>query len=174
MKPSVILFRLIIAATAVTYSVNLSASAPSETVTVYVTGPRSSKISLQRTKQGQIFLTLKVRGQDLDFLLDTGAPNTCIDAAIAKDLGIAGDPASERVIAMGGSLVADVSAREDISVGEMLVHRCPIHLIEMKEMRAKIRSSGFKDFHGFVGVDLLEFLRGRLQFDEMSLVIRRP
>ncbi len=139
-----------------------------------MTGPRSCTVSLQRTEQGQIFLAAKVGDKDLELLLDTGSPTTCIDAGVAKDLGIVGDKASERQVALGGTVVADITAHSDITIGELLVHHCPIHLTDIKSTRDVMRQVGFHDFQGIVGVDLLSFLRGRLDFDKMALVIRRP
>jgi hypothetical protein len=154
------------------FSGPLALAAPTETV--YATGPRSSKISLQKTGQGQLFIALKVGGRTLNFLLDTGSPTTCVDTEIAQELGLAQKVSNERQVAIGGAIVSDVSGHADISAGELLIHQCPIHITDMKSTRDAIRRAGFRDFQGIVGIDLLLFLRSRVDFEKLSLEVRRP
>ena len=147
------------------------AAAPQETV--YVTGPRSTSIPLTISSQGQLFATIGIAGRKLRMLVDTGSPNTSVDKAIALELKLRPE-GEERKTAMGATVVGDWCSHSDIKIGDFLIHRCPLRLVDMSATRAGIAAAEFEPFDGFLGVDMLLFLRAKMDFNHRTMQLYRP
>ncbi|HEY4247059.1 MAG TPA: aspartyl protease family protein [Lacunisphaera sp.] len=140
---------------------------------VFVTGPRSVSLPFEVSSQGQLFTTIRVSGRALKMLIDTGGANTSLDRDVAINLGIKPE-GGIRAIAVGGAVVDDIAAHADIAMAEFLVHQSPIRLLDLSGTKKALKEAGFESFDGIIGIDLLLFLRARIDLGHRMLQLYRP
>jgi hypothetical protein len=106
-----------------------------------------------------------------DFVLDTGATLTCVDAALADSLGleeatgrigrgvgIGGQPGGMRLVALDSMRIGDATASG--------LTACAVNL-------EAFRAAGV-DLHGLVGLNFLSAFRVTLDFQAGRLTLERP
>lgn len=129
-------------------------------------------IHLAGPGEAALLVPVRINGQGpYDFVLDTGATLTCVDAELADSLGledsagrvgfgagIQGTPGSMRLVEIDSLAVGD--ARAEGLTG------CTLDL-------AQIRSMGI-EAHGLLGLNFLTSFRVTLDFAADRLILARP
>ncbi len=138
--------------------------------TVYSGQPRAA-IPLRRSPDGKLLARVEVEGRMLTLLVDTGA-STVLDMGVARGLGLAIGETAE----IGYGLTGVTGRRHGTVINRMVlggivVSGLPASCLDLAPLRAV---EGVPPFDGVIGSELMAVLRARIDFDSLTLVVRRP
>ena len=150
----------------------VDAGAPDRTGIVGDSGQVGVPIRLAGPGDAALLVPVRINGAGpYDFVLDTGATLTCVDAALADSLGLAeasgrlgvgagiqGGPGSMRLVQIDSFSIGD--ARAEGLMG------CALDLAQIRSMGIEIR--------GLVGLNFLTSFRVTLDFAADRLILAEP
>jgi aspartyl protease family protein len=97
---------------------------PNQTVATHVNPYGEQEIVLKQNRQGHYVASGKINGQDVQFLLDTGATNVAIPEHIANKLKLKKGLSHDTVTANGTS-TSFMTKLDSISLGSLEMHNVP-------------------------------------------------
>jgi len=147
--------------------------AAAETVTAYFEGPETTTLSLSRSIDGKLYLRTSVMGRDLVLFVDTGAM-TLLDMAVARRLGLKLIDTGQSGFGLTGGVGKRISGRVDMWLGRLKITGIPVDFIDLAPLRALNKANGMPEFDGLIGAELLTTLRAKIDFERMTLTLRRP
>jgi len=130
-------------------------------------------LPLRRAPDGKLFLTATVQGQPATLLLDTGG-SQFLDLAVARRLGLDLADATEPGYGLSGGPVAVKLAQVDLKLGDLSVTGLPVSCIDLGPLRDLHLRQGIPVFDGILGSELLATLRARVDYEKLTLELRRP
>jgi aspartyl protease family protein len=114
----------------------------------------SGRIAIERSGDGHFHWVGRLNGQDVEFLVDTGATTTAIPEALAQQLGLASE-GSVRGQTAGGSVLGRVVAADLVLQGGVAVAR--LRIVALPDLGQPL-----------LGMDVL----GRLRWQQDGGVLR--
>ena len=151
----------------------LPLGAGEETVTAYFEGPETTTLSLSRSIDGRLYLHASVMGRDLVLFVDTGAM-TLLDMAVARRLGLKLIDTGQSGFGLTGGVGKRISGRVDMWLGRLKITGVPVDFIDLTPLRALNKANGMPEFDGLIGAELLTTLRAKIDFERLTLTLRRP
>lgn len=127
--------------------------------------PSASRIRGRLAHGGVLLVPVRVRGQDLEFLVDTGSAYTALSRDLVDLLGIAIDPHRTAAIALAHGTILKVPL---ITVAELSIGRF---------RTASVDAIGLEFPHelkldGVLGMNVLKLFRMTIEADTRTLVLR--
>lgn len=147
--------------------------AAAETVTAYFEGPGTATLPLSRAIDGKLYLRASVMGRDLLLFLDTGAM-TLLDMAVARSLRLKLVDTGQSGFGLTGGAGKRISGRIDLWLGRLKITGLPVDFMDLNPLRAINRANGMPEFDGLIGAELLTTLRAKIDFERLTLTVRRP
>ena len=80
-----------------------------------------AEVELKRNRSGHYFVTGFINGQEVDFLLDTGATNVAVPGDLAERLGLVA-LATHTVSTANGNVTAYATTLDTVQVGDIRQH----------------------------------------------------
>ena len=151
----------------------LPLGAAAETVTAYFEGPETTTLPLSRSIDGKLYLRTSVMGRDLVLFIDTGAM-TLLDMGVARSLGLKLIDTGQSGFGLTGGVGKRISGRVDMWLGRLKITGIPVDFIDLAPLRALNKANGMPEFDGLIGAELLTTLRAKIDFERMTLTLRRP
>jgi predicted aspartyl protease len=146
-----------------------SAAPPAPT---YYSGSAKAVIPLRRDAAGKLYLTALVHGVPLTLLIDTGG-SQLLDLNVARRIGLpVGATTGIGYGVTGGAAVR--TGVMDIELGGIRVTNLPTSCPDLTELRRTVEATNEIPFDGIIGSELLSALRARVDYDRLTLEIRRP
>jgi hypothetical protein len=140
---------------------------------VYFEGPGSVTLPLRRAIDGKLYLTVPVMGRDLLLFLDTGA-TTVLDIGVARSLRLQLVDTGQQGFGLTGLAGKRISAHVDLRLGALKITALPVDCLDLTQLKALSKENGMPEFDGLIGAELLTALRARIDFDRLTLALRRP
>lgn len=144
-----------------------------QTPQVWFEGPGAVKAPLQKAADGKLYLTAQIKGRDAVLFIDTGA-TTIIDLALAKSLGIELTDTGMQGYGLTGVAGDRLSARLDLRIGQLKITGAPCDCLDLGQLKEINRKAGLPEFDGLIGADLLAALRAVIDYDSLTLTMKRP
>jgi len=141
--------------------------------TSYFEGPRSVTLPLRRAVDGKLYLTVPVMGRDLVLFLDTGA-STVLDLRVARSIGVPLIDTGQTGYGLTGVAGKRISTHVDLRLGALKLSNLPVDCLDLAELKALSKANGMPEFDGVIGAELLTALRARIDFERLTLTLRRP
>lgn len=139
----------------------------------YFDGPRTVTLPLRRAVDGKLYLTVPVMDRNLMLFLDTGA-STVLDIRVARSIGLPLTDTGQTGYGLTGIAGKRISTHVDLRLGELKLANIPVDCLDLTELKALSRANGMPEFDGLIGAELLTALRARIDFDRLTLTVRRP
>jgi hypothetical protein len=140
---------------------------------VYFEGPGSVTIPLKRAVDGKLYLTVPVMGRPLLLFLDTGA-STVLDIGVARSLRLPLVDTGQQGFGLTGVAGKRISTHVDLRLGPLKITGLPVDCLDLTQLKAISKDNGMPEFDGVVGAELLTTLRAKIDFDQLTLTLRRP
>jgi len=150
----------------------LASRADAERLT-YFEGPGSTTLALSRAGDDKLYLRTPVMGRDLLLFLDTGAL-TILDIAVARSLRLPLTDLGQSGFGLTGTVGKRLNGPVDLWLGKMKIMGLPVDFLDLSQLKAINRANGMPEFDGLIGAELLTMLRARIDFERLTLTIRRP
>jgi len=141
--------------------------------TTFFEGPQSTTVRLARAIDGKLYLEAPVMGRSLLLFIDTGAL-TILDSAVARSLGLTLVDTGESGFGLTGLAGKRISGRVDLWLGALKITGLPVDFMDLGQLKAVSRSNGMPEFDGLIGAELLTTLRAKIDFERLTLTLKRP
>jgi predicted aspartyl protease len=149
-----------------------SAAVGAEPIT-YFEGPKTVTLALQSAVDGKLYLTVAVKGRNLVLFLDTGA-STVLDIGVARSIGVPLIDTGQTGYGLTGIAGKRISTHVDLRLGELKLTNLPVDCLDLTELKALSKANGMPEFDGMIGAELLRLLGAKIDFERLTLTLRRP
>ena len=112
-------------------------------------------------------------GRDLLLFLDTGATSV-LDISVARGLRLPLVDTGQQGFGLTGLAGKRISTHVDLRLGALKITGLPIDCLDLTQLKALSKENGMPEFDGLIGAELLTTLRARIDFDKLTLTLRRP
>lgn len=136
-------------------------------------GPESTTLALSRAADGKLYFRSTVMGRELLLFVDTGAL-TILDLAVAHSLRLPLTDTGQSGFGLTGLAGKRISGEVDLWLGQIRITGLPVDFMDLGQMKAVSRSNGMPEFDGLIGAELLTMLRARIDFERLTLTLKRP
>jgi predicted aspartyl protease len=130
-------------------------------------------VQLQPTAVGHLHTSGSLGGRPVEVLVDTGASNTVIDVALARELGLTLTPVKERGAGVGERTVAvNKVTGANFSVGGIRIEG-DVFTMDLSTVNAALAARGVTSFQAVLGGDTMRKLHAILLYRENTLLLRQ-
>ena len=131
------------------------------------------RVPLQVTGQGSLFVPVKLNGQEIILLLDTGAQGTVMDSRVAKSLGVKTSGVAGRSMGVGAGVVKTEQAElVTLDIGGFSAQVRP-SLQDMSSLMNNWTARGGKKVIGLLGFDVLRSYGAIIDVGEGALYLKK-
>lgn len=122
------------------------------------------KISFTVSKTQHLFLKAKINGISGDFILDTGASNSCIDFSHIEHFNIEATDSNTKASGAGANgMLTQVSYLNKLQMGRWKNTATDLILLDLSHVNIALKQYKAKTVHGIIGADIL--LKGEALID---------
>ena len=136
-------------------------------------GPDEVTIPLTRAKDNKLYLPIKINGREMEAVIDTGA-RSVFDLNTMRAIGVPTYPTSEKYYGFGGSLHVHVGYVEEIDLGGLKSVGKSITLIDLAALKHSQSEGALPPIDGLLGADLLTALAARIDYEALTLTLKKP
>ncbi|MDA9330503.1 retroviral-like aspartic protease family protein [Flavobacteriaceae bacterium] len=130
-------------------------------------------IPLKFTNSKHLVCQLFLNGVEGNFLIDTGASNSCLDNTLTTKFSVIqeGDElpltsaGNEKLNAMG-------SQKSSLGIASKALASIPFMLIDMETINAALVEQGDEKIDGIIGADFLHKKKASIDYDQSCLVLK--
>jgi hypothetical protein len=130
-------------------------------------------IKLARGKDDKLYFPLTVNGHILKVVIDTGS-KTVFDLGTMRAIGIQGYPTSDAYYGFGGFLHVHAGLVDEIDLGGLKVEGLAAIMVDLSELVHSQATVALPPIDGLVGADLLAALSARIDYEALTLTLKRP
>jgi hypothetical protein len=130
-------------------------------------------IKLTRDKDDKLYFPLTVNGRDLRVVIDTGS-RTVFDLGTMRAIGIKGYPTSDAYYGFGGYLHVHAGIVDEVDLGGLKIVGWSVIMIDLSALIHSQTAGALPPIDGLVGADLLAALSARIDYDALTLTLKRP
>lgn len=122
------------------------------------------KIKFKLSKTQHLLVKAKINGVEGNFILDTGASNSCVDfAGIAHFELLAADSDTRAAGAGGTGMLTQTSLKNTLKMGRWKTKSFGLVIFDMSHVNEALRQYKAKPVHGIIGADIL--IKGKAIID---------
>ena len=130
-------------------------------------------IPLKFTNSKHLVCQLFLNGVEGNFLIDTGASNSCLDNTLTTKFSVIqeGDElpltsaGNEKLNAMG-------SQKSSLGIASKALASIPFMLIDMETINAALVEQGDEKIDGIIGADFMHKKKASIDYDQSCLVLK--
>lgn len=123
---------------------------------------------------GHVWVRAETGGHALLLVVDTGAPNTSLDLATARRLGLKLSPGIEAPTAIDAKLSFQIAELPDLRVGSVRRSRTPILVADWSPIVRRLKEVYGVDIDGILGADLLDAYGAVIDYRTRTLYLYDP
>ena len=131
-----------------------------------------SRIDLRRSSTGQLLATVRIGGQDMLMILDSGASGTVVDGKAAKRAGLADLVAGEGAAGAGGRLETHFVDVGSVLVGDVVAQVSRVSVMDLSHVNDQLLAMGESPVDGVLGSDVLTQHAALIDYEAPSVYLR--
>ena len=122
------------------------------------------RIKFKVSKTQHLLIKGKINGIDGNFILDTGASNSCVDFEGIGHFSLSAADSDTKAAGAGGvGMLTQTSVKNTIKLGRWGTDNFGLVIFDMSHVNEALRQYKAKPVHGIIGADIL--LRGKAIID---------
>ena len=122
------------------------------------------RIKFKLSKTQHLLIKAKVNGIEGNFILDTGASNSCVGFECIAHFALEAADSDTRAAGAGGTgMVTQTSLKNTLKMGRWATKKFGIVIFDMSHVNEALRQYKAKPVHGIIGADVL--LKGKAIID---------
>ncbi|MGG5505839.1 MULTISPECIES: retropepsin-like aspartic protease [unclassified Myroides] len=134
---------------------------------------RYKQIRFKIARTNHLFVRVKVNGIWGDFILDTGASNSCIDFEQASYFGLIASESETRASGAGANgMMTQVSYNNEIQMGRWKKNNFNFVLLDLSHVNTALTEYKTKNVHGIVGSDVFGLGQAILDYGQQTLYLK--
>ncbi|AWH84111.1 acid protease [Flavobacterium album] len=127
-------------------------------------GKGYKKIKFKISKTQHLLIKGKINGVEGNFILDTGASNSCVDFEGIQHFKLAAADSDTRAAGAGGiGMLTQTSVKNTLKLGRWSTKKLGLVIFDMSHVNAALRQYNAKPVHGIIGADIL--MKGKAIID---------
>jgi hypothetical protein len=115
-----------------------------------------TRIPLVRTNAGYLNVTAKIAGNEVNLLLDTGSPSSCLDRKRVESLKLKWEQRPGISVTVRKTEWGEYRTIESIQLGAFHTGGLPIYSLDMSDLNGWLANSQDRLVDGILGADVLE------------------
>lgn len=130
-------------------------------------------IPLRFTNSKHLICQLYLNGVKGNFLIDTGASNSCLDNKLTDKFSVLQEGEELPLTSAGNEkLNAMGSQKSNLGIANKSLASIAFMLIDMKTINAALIEQGDDKIEGIIGADFLHKKKARIDYDQSCLVLK--
>jgi len=122
------------------------------------------KIKFRISKTQHLLIKAKINGISGNFILDTGASNSCVGFDGIEHFGLAANDSETLAAGAGGiGMLTQTSLKNELKLGRWQTKNFSLVIFDMSHVNEALRQYKAKPVHGIIGADIL--MKGKAIID---------
>ncbi|MXN91505.1 acid protease [Flavobacterium sp. Sd200] len=122
------------------------------------------RIKFKLSKTQHLLVKAKINGVQGNFILDTGASNSCVDFAGITHFELAANDSETKAAGAGGTgMLTQTSVKNHLKMGRWTTKNFNLVVFDMSHVNEALSNYKAKPVHGIIGADVL--LKGKAIID---------
>lgn len=127
-------------------------------------GKGYKKIKFKISKTQHLLIKGKINGVEGNFILDTGASNSCVDFEGISHFQLSASDSDTRAAGAGGiGMLTQTSVKNTLKLGRWSTKKFGLVIFDMSHVNEALRHYKAKPVHGIIGADVL--MKGKAIID---------
>lgn len=128
------------------------------------------KIKFKLSKTQHLFIKAQINGVEGNFILDTGASNSCVDSSYEEFFKLKSEYSKNKVAGAGSiDMESRVSELNIVQLGKWKAYQMTIVLFDLFHINTALNNAKSKSIHGIIGADVL--LEGKAIIDYSNQIL---
>ncbi len=131
-------------------------------------------VKMKRLKTNHFMVKVKINGKKGNFILDTGASNSCVDVTDALKFGLTTN--SSKTLATGAgatNMETEESVQNSISLGKWKYKNFHLVLFDLSHVKSALLQHGEPDIDGIIGADILQKGKAIIDYNKNRLFLKK-
>lgn len=126
------------------------------------------KIKFKISKTQHLLIKAKINGISGNFILDTGASNSCVGFDEIEHFGLSAKDSETLAAGAGGiGMLTQTSLKNELKLGRWGTKNFSLVIFDMSHVNEALRQYKAKPVHGIIGADIL--MKGKAIIDYYNL-----
>lgn len=131
------------------------------------------RIKLFKTATNHLCLKACINDVEGNFILDTGASNSCIGTAEADHFKLFSEDSDIRAAGAGSiNMLTRISTDNEVEIGKWTKRKVDLVLFNMKHINQALQNHDTEVVHGIIGADLLEKGKAIIDYKRRCLYLK--
>jgi len=114
------------------------------------------KIKFKISKTQHLLIKAKINGVEGNFILDTGASNSCVGFEGIEHFDLSASDSETKAAGAGGTgMVTQMSLKNALKLGRWSTKNFSLVIFDMSHVNEALRQYKAKPVHGIIGADIL-------------------
>lgn len=132
------------------------------------------KATFKISKTQHLFIQAKINGVDGNFILDTGASNSCVDFEFESYFRLQTIASKTKVAGAGAlGMPSKISEHNILKIGRWQAYQIPLILFDLSHVNQALASVKSKPIHGIIGADVLVEGKAVIDYQSKSLYLKK-
>jgi len=132
------------------------------------------KIKLKRIATNHLELKAKINGVKGNFILDTGASNSCVGIDKISYFNLDAKESATKA-AGAGAIDMETQQSEDnfLKIGNWKTIKCHLVLFDLTHVNTALTQHNAKEVHGIIGADILQKGKAFIDYNKNTLYLKK-
>ncbi len=131
------------------------------------------RIKLIKTETNHLGLKATLNTVEGNFILDTGASNSCIGTEEAEHFDLFSEDSDVRAAGAGSiNMLTRISTGNEIQIGTWKKRKIDLVLFNMKHINQALQNHEAEKVHGIIGADILEKGKAVIDYKRRCLYLK--
>lgn len=132
------------------------------------------KIKLKKITTNHLELKAKINGVKGNFILDTGASNSCVSLDLIEYFKLDAQE-SETKAAGAGAIDMETQQSENnlLKIGDWKTNKCHLVLFNLSHVNTALIQHKAKEVHGIIGADILQKGKAFIDYNKNVLYLKK-
>lgn len=132
------------------------------------------KIKLKKIATNHLELRAKINGVKGNFILDTGASNSCVGIDKIAYFNLIAQESETKAAGAGATdMETQLSENNDLTIGKWKTNKCHLVLFNLAHVNAALEQHNAEQVHGIIGADVLQAGKAFIDYNKNVLYLKK-
>ncbi len=132
------------------------------------------KTNFKLSKTQHLLISSKINGVEGNFILDTGASNSCVDFQFEEYFKLSSQTSKTKVVGAGAiGMPSRVSEYNTLKIGRWKGYQVQIILFDLTHVNEALSYAKTKPIHGIIGADILLEGKAIIDYQNKHLFLKK-
>lgn len=132
------------------------------------------KIKLKKIATNHLKLNAKINGIKGNFILDTGASNTCVGLDMIEYFKLDAQESETKAAGAGATdMETQQSENNLLKIGDWKTNKCHLVLFNLSHVNTALVQHNAKEVHGIIGADILQKGKAFIDYNKNVLYLKK-